>query len=185
MITVPVGVVVARDTFDEGWEDERFTPVDVFADPPPANAWLELRREESGRVIYYAGIATIDMHRKETGAYLANLDQDAPVVYVILREDDDIENAMPVTLHGATVSPLEAEAHGEGGDEIIGAVPMPKAVLDALEAFCAEHHVVETFVKRRRDRSERLEPHAFGQEPPDVVAARMKGRLRGGSTHGE
>ncbi|MEO1720188.1 MAG: DUF3305 domain-containing protein [Pseudomonadota bacterium] len=175
MLYIPLGVVVVRETIDHEWGEEQWRPLSVFTSPPNAEPWREMARFDDGRVTYHAGNVELDLHRKETAAYLANLDQPEPFVYVILREDDDPDTDTPVTLYAATASPLEAEAHGEGGDEIVAACAMPDELRRVVEAFCAEHYVDEKFVKRRRDRSERSEPHLFGQEPPDVVAARMRG----------
>jgi hypothetical protein len=64
-----------------------------------------------------------------------------------------------------TASPYDAEVYGYDGSEIVGTVAMPAPLIELLEAFVAEHHVEEPFVKRQRQRHHRAEEHKFGQEP--------------------
>ena len=53
---------------------------------------------------------------------------------------------------------------------------MPDALIELLEAFVAEHHVEEPFVKRQRQKHHRAEEHKFGQEPIEVLRQRAAGR---------
>lgn len=177
-IDIPIGVVVAHERVDHVWQDEQWRPISVFLNPPAsAKPWRELMRRD-GVVHYYAGNMQLELHRKETSAYLENLNQPEPYVFVVLRDEDDPDDPHPILLHRATLAPYEAEAYDEGGDEIIGACALPDGLRELVEAFCAEHHVDEKFVKRKRNRSERDEPYQFGQEPLDEVRARMKGHGR-------
>ena len=51
-----------------------------------------------------------------------------------------------------TADPAEGEASTEAGDNLVETVPMPDGIIEALEAFIAEHHVERPFYKRQRDR---------------------------------
>ena len=51
-------------------------------------------------------------------------------------------------------------------------VAMPQPLLELLEAFVAEHHVEEPFVKRQRQKHHQAEEHKFGQEPIEVLRKR-------------
>ena len=55
---------------------------------------------------------------------------------------------------------------------------MPRPLIELLEAFVAEHHVEEPFVKRQREADHRAEEHKFGQEPIEVLRQRKAGRVR-------
>ena len=172
---VPLGIIVARETVDHPWMDERWRPVSAFLNPPEWTDWREMLRG-TGYVYYHGGNVEVDLHRKETTAYQVNLTHGEPVVYVVLRADPDASDAFPFVVECATLSPFDAQAYGESGDEIVEAVAMPEALIAAVQAFVDEHHVEETFVKRRRNKQDREDPYIFGQEPPDEVMKRMHGR---------
>ena len=83
--------------------------------------------------------------------------------------------ATAVPLIGGVV----AEVYGyDMGSEIVGTVAMPDALIELLEAFVAEHHVEEPFVKRQRQKHHRAEEHKFGQEPIEMLRQR-RGRREG------
>ena len=102
--------------------------------------------------------------RKETEAYKVNLEEAQPVIYVILREDEDADEDAPMAVHLVTASPYEAQDYLDSGDEIVARLDMPDDVEAFIRSFVAAHHVEEKFKKRRRD-SVRPEDHKFGQEP--------------------
>ncbi|MGF1651603.1 MAG: DUF3305 domain-containing protein [Hyphomicrobiaceae bacterium] len=181
-LIVQLGIVVARQKLDHPWESERWRPHSVFLDPPETRGWRELVR---GRdfVQYHAANVAVELHRKETAGYQVNLSNGEPSVYVILRETVAPNARFPVSVHTATLSPFEAQAHGYGSDEIVEGVAMPERLRALVEDFIAEHHREERFIKRRRDRSEREEPYLFGKEPIDVLRRRLDGREPGESQH--
>jgi len=63
------------------------------------------------------------------------------------------------------IAAYDAEVYGYDSSEIVGTVAMPAPLIELLEAFVAEHHVEEPFVKRQRQKHHRAEEHKFGQEP--------------------
>ena len=161
--SVPLGVVVAREKVDHPWQDYAWRPLDVFLGAPPIDEWRELRRGP-GFVHYHAATLTLELWRRETAAYQANMANDTPSVYVVLREDDEDPSFEGVEVVLVTASPFEAQAYGEAGADIIEPVAMPEPLVEVLEAFIAEHHVEEPFVKRARKKFHRREDHQFGQE---------------------
>jgi hypothetical protein len=70
------------------------------------------------------------------------------------------ESDPPYELFKVTADPTEGEAQTETGVNLVEAVAMPDAVREALEDFVAEHHVEQTFFKRKRDRAD---PEALGR----------------------
>jgi hypothetical protein len=50
-----------------------------------------------------------------------------------------------------TADPAEGEAFTEAGNDLVETVPMPGPIVQAVEAFVAEHHVERPFFKRERD----------------------------------
>jgi hypothetical protein len=182
-ITLPVGVVVAREKIDHPWQEYRWRPVSVFLNAPEVTEWRELRRSDN-LAHYHAATLPLELHRKETSGYRANLATGRPAVYVILREDPGASSTWPVTVHLVTASPYEAQAYGESGLEIVELVPMPEPLVALVEDFIAMHHVDEAFVKRQRQKEPVAEEHKFGQEPIFVLRERMRAKQGSGGTDG-
>ena len=176
VLSITLGVVIARDRIDHPWQEHAWRPVSVFLNAPEASQWRELRREEKS-VHYHAATMALELHAKETIGYQANLETGSPLVYVVLRETSD--SARPMQVAAITASPYDAEVYGyDMGSEIVGTVAMPDPLIELLEAFVAEHHVEEPFVKRQRQRHHRAEEHKFGQEPIEALRQR-RGRREG------
>ena len=174
ILTIDVGVVIARETISHAWEDEIWRPLSVFLNAPAQANWRELRRG-NGFVHYHAATLPLELHRKEASGYRENLSYEVPSVYVVLRKDDGDEDAgWPVEVHMVTASPFDVEAYGDSGDEIIEAVPMPEPLIALVQAFVDEHFQEEEFRKRRRKRHHREEDYHFGKEPVVALRERMK-----------
>jgi len=141
----------------------------VFLNAPEIEDWRELRRDATA-THYHAATLPLELHAKETIGYVANLDAGEPLVYVVLREGGD--SGKPIDVAVVTASPYDAEVYGYDSSEIVDTVAMPQPLIELLEAFVAEHHVEEPFVKRQRQRHHRAEEHKFGQEPIEVLRQR-------------
>jgi hypothetical protein len=162
VLSVSLGVVIAREKIDHPWQEYVWRPVSVFLGAPEIEDWRELRRDATS-VHYHAATLSLELHPKETIGYVANLDAGAPLVYVVLREGGD--SGKPIDVGVVTASPYDAEVYGYDSSEIVGTVAMPAPLIELLEAFVVEHHVEEPFVKRQRQKHHRAEEHKFGQEP--------------------
>lgn len=173
VLSISLGVVIARDRIDHPWQEYAWRPVSVFLSAPAISQWRELRRDAKS-VHYHAATLPLELHAKECMGYRANLDTGAPLVYVVLRPTNAGDPPMEVA--AITGSPHDAEVYGyDGGNEIVGGVAMPEPLVELMQAFVAEHHVEEPFVKRQRAKHHREEEHKFGQEPIEVLRQR-KGR---------
>lgn len=167
---IDVGVIVANERMDNPWQPFRWRPLAVEIDPAPRADWTEIAAGD-GFVHYHATTLPLELHRKETQSYVANLETGEPAVYVVLRFDPDAAREVAVIL--ATASPYEAQAYGESGQETIEPVAMPPELVAMLEAFVAEHHVEEKFVKRQRQKHHKEEEHLFGKEPIFATPSRF------------
>jgi hypothetical protein len=167
-----LGVVIAHEKIDHPWQEYAWRPVSVFLNAPEVSDWRELRRDPIA-THYHAATLPLELHPKETIGYVANLTTGAPLVYVVLREGG--EGARPVHVALVTASPYDAEVYGQNSDEIVDTVAMPEPLVALLEAFVAEHHEEEPFIKRQRQKHHTSEDHKFGQEP---VAELRQRRLR-------
>ena len=170
VLSISLGVVIARDKIDHPWQEHAWRPVSVFLNAPEIGSWRELRRDLTS-VHYHAATLPLELHAKETIGYVANLDTGSPLVYVVLRPTSAGDTPMQVAV--ITASPYDAEVYGYDGSEIVGGVAMPEPLVELLEAFVAEHHVEEPFVKRQRLKHHRAEEHKFGQEPIDMLRQRQ------------
>ncbi len=158
LATIAVGVVVERVKADSPWIDYLWRPTGVLSGQPDTAPWTKLT-EDGDRTTFYAGPAVIELHRSETTNYRDNLAATPPALWVVLRETGA---ELPYDIYLVTADPAEGEAMTEAGNNIVEPVPMPKPIRERLEAFIAEHHVEQTFVKRRRDRAN---PESLGRRP--------------------
>ena len=159
--TIEVGVIVERVKAQSQWVDFLWRPTAVLPGQPDAAPWSKLA-DQGERATFYAGPATIRLHRTDTAHYRTNLTSGAPALWVVLQQTD---GEPPYGLALVTADPFEGEAMTEAGNSIVEPVPMPDPIRDAVAAFVAEHHVEQEFVKRKRDRAN-LE--SLGRRPPVV-----------------
>ena len=162
LVAIPVGVVVERRKAMSPWIDYVWRPVGVLAGTPEAAPWTPLN-VESECTTFYAGAATLGLHRPDTGNYRDNLASGAPALWVALRPTG-VEP--PFEILAVTADPSEGESFTEAGNDMVDQVPMPDAIRASLADFVAAHHVERTFVKRERDRAdpEALAPRARARE---------------------
>jgi Protein of unknown function (DUF3305) len=163
MASLPVGVVVERHSLDNPWQDHEWVSVDVVPGAGPVEEWLELGRGD-GWVRYLIGSAPLELHRRETEAYKVNLSRDQPLIYVLLRSDEDPDARHEIKLFLVTASPYEAQDYLDADGNILHSVPMPADMIAWIEAFIDKHHVDEPFYKRQR---QRYDPNdaGFGVKP--------------------
>ena len=157
--TLPVSVIVERVKAISQWIDHIWRPTTVLAGQPDTQPWTILA-DDGERATFYAGPATVELHRAETANYRNNLASGSPALWVVLRETGA---EPPYALYLVTADPSQGEAMTEAGGNIVEPVPMPEAVRDAVAVFIAEHHVEEVFVKRKRDQAD---PDSLGRRPP-------------------
>ena len=87
-VTIPIGVVIAREDIDSKGEDHVWRPIGVLPGAAPVEEWLELQRGE-GWVHYHAATVPLELFRKEAEAYKYNLEGREPAIFVILTDEDD------------------------------------------------------------------------------------------------
>ena len=150
LLRIPVGVVVERRKADSPWGDFIWRGIGVLPDKPEMTPWTVVREQEE-TTLFYAGSATVDLYRSETGRYRDNLATGAPSVWIVLIPS---EGTWSYAVSAVTADPAEGEAFTEVGANLVEAVPMPDALRQVIENFIAEHHVETEFVKRERRRAD-------------------------------
>lgn len=147
LVSIPVGVLVERHKATSPWIDYVLRPASVLEGVPSAAPWTVLG-SAGDATTFYAGAATVELHRTETANYLSNIDSGVPLLWVALRPTG-VEP--PFEVVAVTADPAEGEALTEVGQDIVDTVPMPDTIAQVVEAFIAEHHVDRPFFKRRRN----------------------------------
>lgn len=150
LVSIPVGVVVERYKATSPWLDYVWRPAFVLEGVPSAAPWTSIG-QATDRMTFYAGAATIELHRTETANYLSNLESGAPLLWVVLRPT---ATEPPYEVLAVTADPAEGEAFTEAGNDLVETVPMPDTIAETVEGFVAQHHMERPFFKRRRDRGE-------------------------------
>lgn len=136
-VSLPVGIIVAREKLGDPWQRYRWRPIDLTLDPPQAATWREIGR---GRdvVHYQSGRMYLRLLASEKMAYRVNLANGVPSVYVVMRESPSRSSAQSVTIPLVTVSPFEIQSYGERGVETIERLEMPREVVDIVRAFIGD-----------------------------------------------
>jgi Protein of unknown function (DUF3305) len=159
IVAIPVGAIVERTKAASPWIDFIWRPSAVLAGQPDTPPWTKLT-DDGERATFYAGPATVELHRPETANYRDNLASGTPSLWVVLSETG---TEPPYALYLVTADPAEGEGMTAAGNNLVEPVPMPEAMRETIAAFVAEHHVDEVFVKRKRDRADN---ESLGRRPP-------------------
>ncbi len=132
------------------WADFLWRPVSILVGKTSAAPWTPLANQAE-TTLFFAGEATIELHRTETVNYRDNLASGAPALWVALRP---VASECPFEILAVTADPSEGEAFTDAGSNIVEAVAMPADIAETIGRFLAEHHVERPFVKRRRQPAE-------------------------------
>ncbi len=148
MTSMPVGVVLRRTKGVTRWAAWHWKPTAIIPGASAAD-WLVLR-DKGGTTDFHAATLPLELHRKETEAYLASLSMDPPSVYVILRPAEEASHPHDVEPYAVTASAYEAQDYLDSGEEIVEPVPAPPGLVAWIHAFAQTHHVEDNFKKRKR-----------------------------------
>lgn len=148
-IQMPLGVVVRKVPGVTRWAEWSWRAVAVLPGAGPAD-WVELRREGEA-VEYHAATLPLTLWSAEAEAYLTNLSDAVPSVYLVMR--DEARGDAPLEAVLVTASPYEGQDYADNGEDIVEKVPMTDGLIAWVRDFALAHHRDEQFVKRRRDRS--------------------------------
>lgn len=150
LVRLAVGVVIERRSAKSAWADFVWRPSAVLAGEPDAAPWT-LLEAQADRTTFYAGAGEVLLYRSDTAFYRDNLATGEPMLWAVLRPTGA---EPPFTVVTVTADPSEGEALATIGTDLVEALPMPRPIRDAIEAFVAEHHVEHAFAKRKRDRAD-------------------------------
>lgn len=149
LASIKVGVCVERSKSESQWAEFYWRPSAVLGGTPDTAPWTRLS-DDGTHATFFVGTALIELYRTEAGYYRDNLLSGSPSLWVALRATG---TEPPFTVAVVTADPAEGEGLTETATDLVEQVPMPETVRHLVEAFVAEHHVEERFVKRKRDRA--------------------------------
>lgn len=153
--TMPIGVVLRKTPGVTRWVKWAWQAIAVLPGAPDAD-WRLLSKD--GEVEeFHAATPYLELHGAESEAYLVNLSDKIPAIYVVLRQADNDEKPYEVLL--VTASPFEAQDYADSGEDLVEKVAMPDGLIAWIRDFAQKFHHEEKFVKRRRDthRTDRVE----------------------------
>ena len=182
-ISIPVGVILRRTPGVTKWAKWHWKPTGVLPGAAPAN-WAVLR-EEDGVTEYHAATLPLELHRRETEAYLTALTMEPPSVYVILRPNEDFGAPHDYQPFAVTASAFEAQDYLDSGEEIVEPVVAPPGLVAWIREFVDAHHVEEEFKKRKRRNWSEADEDGRGdvRVRQDADVYRAPGTLKPKSVH--
>ncbi len=145
---MPIGVIVRKTPGVTRWAKWNWRAVALLPGAGPAN-WQELRREGEA-VEYHAATLPLTLWADETEAYMVNLSDGQPSLYLVLR--NELEGETPLNAVLLTASPFEGQDYADTGEEIVEKIPMTEGLIAWVRDFTLQYHQDEVFVKRRRDK---------------------------------
>lgn len=147
---MPISVVLERRVSNSQWVDHTWEPVGVLPRVPLAPG--ALMAEGEGFAQFHGGALDLELFRGETEGYLNNLSQTPPVVFVVLRRNEE-PGELEFEPFLATVCPYEAMGYTENNDDlVVEGVPMSPEVMAWVQEFVAAHHIDAPFQKRKNKR---------------------------------
>ncbi|KIC44179.1 molybdopterin-guanine dinucleotide biosynthesis protein MobA [Ruegeria sp. ANG-S4] len=147
-VDMPVGIIVRKTPGVTRWARWNWRAVAALPGAGPAD-WVELRREGEA-VEYHAATLPLTLWADETEAYMVNLSDGQPSLYLVLR--DELKGEHPLNAVLVTASPFEGQDYADTGEEIVEKIPMSEGLIAWVRDFTLQHHKDEVFVKRRRDK---------------------------------
>ncbi|MGI9369736.1 MAG: DUF3305 domain-containing protein [Ruegeria sp.] len=147
-IEMPLGVVVRKMPGVTRWAEWNWRAVAVLPGANPAH-WVELRREGDA-VEYHAATLPLTLWAAEAEAYMANLADAQPSIYLVLRNEPSDDQPLNAVL--VTASPFEGQDYADTGEEIVEKIPMTEGLIAWVRDFTLQHYREDVFVKRRRDK---------------------------------
>ena len=147
--TMEVGVVLERRDINNKWADHEWKLAGVIPGKSDLDDW-QILRSGKGWTQFYAGTQIIKLFKRETEGYKVNLSQTKPMVFVVLRPEEEGEHDYEVTPFEATVCPFEAEGYDESGDEWVEGTLMPDLIYSWVNSYVECFHVDVPFKKRKR-----------------------------------
>lgn len=145
---MPLGVILRKAPGATRWARWAWSAIGVLPGAAPAD-WKEVRRV-GDTVDYHAATLTLTLWADETEAYLTNLNDRVPSIYLVLRDEGATDTPLVPVL--VTASPFEGQDYADTGEDIVEKIPMPDGLIAWVRDFTKSRHHEEVFIKRKRDK---------------------------------
>lgn len=147
-VTIPVGIVVARETVDHSWPATRWRVAGLLLDPPAEAHWRKVPvgasvSGASGGPRYHAATLPLSLNAKDIASYQVNLSNGVPSVYVVAREQGQ-DAGTPLAIRHVSASPFEVRSLAIDGLDSVESVAMPERLLIAVARFIRDACGFET-----------------------------------------
>jgi hypothetical protein len=109
-------------------------------------------RTEGDVTEFHAATLPLTLYVSDAEAYAHELQARAPSVYVVLRQNEQIDD-LPWKVALVTASPYEAQDYCDSAEELVEKIPMPEGLHSWIASFVDTYYEEEAFVKRRRDKT--------------------------------
>lgn len=163
-IQMPLGIVVEKRPSKSRWINHSWKAVAVLPGAGPLEDW-KLLQEDGGVERYQIATLTLTLYRSDAEAYMVNLANAVPSVYVVLREaePDDDPDDQEIRAVTVTASPYEAQDFLDSGDDNVEAVPITEGLAAWIRDYAERHHVEVAFKKRKR-KAHAVQEVGFGKQ---------------------
>ena len=160
---VDLCVILARKNITSKWSDYIWEPVGVVLNPPKGING-KIREEGDGWTHFFMECEPLELHRKDAPAYQESLQQAGKgSLWVVLGEEDDVEEPLPYYVQLVTASAYEAQDYLDSGELIVEVVEMPETLHTFIQNFVDSCPKEEKFIKRKQ-KKKFDEAHTFGQQ---------------------
>ena len=161
---VALCVILARKEINSKWSDYIWEPVGVVLDPPKGING-KIREKGDGWTHFFMECEPLELHRKDAPAYRESLLQDNKgSLWIVLGENDDVEEPLPYYVQLVTASAYEAQDYLDSGELIVEVVEMPDNLRNFVGDYVDRCPEEEKFIKRKQKKKFH-EEHNFGQQP--------------------
>ncbi len=156
-LTIPVGIVVARETVDHSWPATRWRVAGLLLDPPAEAHWRKVAGV-ANTPRYHAATLPLSLVAKDIASYQVNLSNGVPSVYVIAREQGQDAGA-PLAIRHVSASPFEVRSLAVDGLDSVESVAMPDRLLTTVARFIRDACGVESLAEPPWPRREEAAGH--------------------------
>lgn len=161
-VSVPLCVILVRKDIQSEWSDHVWQPVGVALDAPKG-VHGKIRRAGEGWTEFFMECEPLELYRKDAPAYRESLDAGDGSLWVVLAEQDDLEETLPYYVQTVTASAYEAQDYLDSGEVIVEAVEMPKLLRSFIADYVERCPPEEKFIKRKQKKKYHQD-HTFGQQ---------------------
>jgi hypothetical protein len=172
-----VAVIMRRERLNNRWQPWRWVLEDVVPDEAAFGTAPRLLRQTDDALQWLFPGFAVELFRDDAEGYHLNASSPAPCWFVLWRLDEEGADGPDAESRLARPVEVSLSYHDAGrwldAQETAEQVPVPAPVLEALQAFVAEHYQPEPKRRKRPDSFQPLQDR-FGN-PASVSTEKRRG----------